>query len=514
MEPLNLEKFEDEGGSFEAYFRAPELAAEAPLAWALGQRLEVLDALRSLFSGPRHVVQLRLWCFLELASTPKGRLDREDLSHLFHTLLPQALDNVLKRLRDANLLVWDATQQDYALSDLARQVHSLLAPLTQTATQDDELSGLLMQVTGAQALGLVDASQLQHLHAQLARLHDDFADAIASGSEARLRQAQPRFERALALVDRAGQALTALIRTDTDDVRLEREARALGHAQANLLSMASQFNRAMQQADRQRVTLGSTGVTSSDVREWLRDHEGMHTLLDGALSAAVQPWFVSQHDLLDVAEAEFERDRPDPARSTELPPPHAASDGELEVPSMPEELHGLIGMLAKWHRYDERDGQSPARAVQDAVLEGRFAQAAYRMQLLPLLGDPQAQTLKGQTGELARSGWRAQMAPRVVPVDHRTVMAMSEGRLISDAYEEAHPDEAPYGFSDGEIHLEALPLEGDAPRKKRQRKAAATVAAAVPESAPAPESASTPATTPMPTPEQAVPNEPPAGATE
>ena len=67
MDPL-LDHDED-GGSFEAYFRAPALAAEAPLAWALGQRLELLDALRSLFSGPRHVVQLRLWCFLELAST-------------------------------------------------------------------------------------------------------------------------------------------------------------------------------------------------------------------------------------------------------------------------------------------------------------------------------------------------------------------------------------------------------------------------------------------------------------
>ncbi|MBN4658879.1 aldehyde dehydrogenase family protein, partial [Escherichia coli] len=50
--------------------------------------------------------------------------------------------------------------------------------------------------------------------------------------------------------------------------RLEREARALGYAQARLLAMASQFHRALQQLDRQRVTLGSTGVTSSDVRDW------------------------------------------------------------------------------------------------------------------------------------------------------------------------------------------------------------------------------------------------------
>ena len=43
-----------------------------------------------------------------------------------------------------------------------------------------------------------------------------------------LRQAQPRFERALKLVNRAGEALTALIRSEHADARLEREARALG----------------------------------------------------------------------------------------------------------------------------------------------------------------------------------------------------------------------------------------------------------------------------------------------
>lgn len=436
MESFDLDKLEDEAGSFEAYFRTPELAAQAPLAWLVERKKTLLDALRSLFSGPQHVVQLRLWCLLGLASVPKGRLDRDDLAQLFHALLPQALENVLKRLRDANLLVWDAIQQDYALSDLARQVHSLLAPMTIVEGDENELAQLLTQVAGAQALGLVDASQLQHLHAQLARLHGDFAEAIASGSEARLREAQPRFERALQLVDRAGQALTALIRSDSDDPRMEREARALGHAQARLLSMASQFNRAMQQADRQRVTLGSTGVNSSDVRDWLRDHAQLHSLLDGALSSAVQPWLISQLDLLDVAEAEFERDRPNPERPSALPPPHTATDGLLDVPSMPEELHGLIDTLARWKKHDQADSAAgegsdvPLRPVHEAVLGGRFAQAAYRMQLLPLLGDPQAQTLKGQTGELARAGWRAVLLPSMQEVDSRAVLRMSQGRIV------------------------------------------------------------------------------------
>lgn len=441
MDPQNEQ--EHEGGSFESYFRDPSSASDSPLAWAVGQRLNVLDALRGLFSGPPAVVQLRVWCFVELASVPHGRITREDLNQLFHALLPQALDNVLKRFRDAGLLVWDATSQDYALSTLARQVHGLLAPLTQASGDDDDLAPLLAQVAGAHALGLADPSQLRHLHAQLARLHDDFADAITSGSEARLRQAQPRFERALQLVDKAGHALTALIRTETEDPRLEKEARALGYAQARLLSMASQFTRAMQQADRQRVTLGSTGVTSSDVRQWLQDHDALHTLLAEALSTGVAPVFISQHDLLDVAEGEFERDRPDPQRSTGLPPPSQAGSGQLEVPRMPPELEDLICLLAEWRGGAQATPPEP-RPLGAAVLGGRFAQAAYRMQLLPLLGDAQAQTLKGQTGELARSGWQAVLGTTVTPQDDPHVLAMSEGHLAArSATQETHDHEHP-----------------------------------------------------------------------
>ena len=422
---------EGAGASFASYFRDPGQIGDAPLAWAIGQRLDLVDALRGLFSGPRAVVQLRLWCFMELASLPQARVSREDLAQLFHALIPSALENTLKRLRDSGLLVWESASQDYQLSPLAQQLHGLLAPLTRTACdEDDELAPLLAQIAGAQTLGLADAGQLRHLHAQLARLHDTFAEAITSGSEALLRDAQPRFERSLALVDRAGQALTALIRTETEDPRLEREARALGNAQAKLLSMASQFTRAMQQADRQRVTLGSTGLTSSDVRQWLQTQASLHNFLEDALAFGVAPVFLSQHDLVDVAEGELERDRPNPERTSTLPPPSAAGDGTLQVLRMPEELGALIQQLASWR------GPEASWPIGAAVLGGRFAQAAYRMQLLPLLGDAQAKTLNGQTGQLARSGWNATLETAVVPVDDPHVFAMSQGRLeVIDANE-------------------------------------------------------------------------------
>ncbi|MFY9478478.1 MAG: hypothetical protein WAQ08_12600 [Aquabacterium sp.] len=416
--------------SFESYFREPGLAPEQPLAWALGQRLDLIDALRGLFNGPQALVRLRLWVFMALAGQPQARFSRDDLNQLFHALLPEALDSALKRLRDINLLTWDATPQDYHLPPLAQQVHGLLASLTSApATDHDEMATLLAQVAGAQQLGLVDTNQLKHLHAQLARLHDEFAEAIASGSESRLRLAQPRFDRALSLVDRAGQALTALIRAEHEDPRLEREARALGQDQARLLSMASQFTRALQQADRQRVTLGSTGLTSSDVRRWLQDHPALYELMGEALSVPVRPVMVSQHDLVDVAEGEFERDRPVADGMAGLPPRAEAGDGRLDVLSLPEELGQMIGLFDRWFERKAPDEAPAERPLHEAVLGGRFAQAAYRLQLMPLLGDAQARTLKGLTGDLARSSWQWQASAQHLAVDDEAVALISAGTL-------------------------------------------------------------------------------------
>lgn len=417
-----------ESARFEDLFREPGYAHDHPMAFALARKQDAVDALRGLFVGTPAFVKLRVWCFLTLASHPQGRLSREDVNQLFHAVLPEPLDAALKRLRDLGLLVWDATAQDYHLSPLAHQVQALLAPLTTAPQDDDELSGLLAQVAGAQQLGLIDASQLQHLHAQLARLHDEFADAIASGSEARLRQAQPRFDRALALVDKAGQALSAIIADHHDNARLEKAARALGQDQARLLSMASQFTRALQQADRLRVTLGSTGLTSSDVRHWLQHHPALHELIGDALSVGVRPVFVSQHDLVDVAEGELERDRPDPERSTGLPPAVQAEAGSLDILSLPPELGHLVNLFSRWQKALPEENDKP-RTLADAVLNRRFAHAAYRMQLMPLLGDRQAAELKSQTGDLARAPWSLALTPVLVKTQDAEVALISEGHF-------------------------------------------------------------------------------------
>lgn len=445
MQPSALAGEEQDGGvgAIADFFRDADAAQDSPLLWLLTRQQPLTQALSGLFHGPAALVQLRLWVFLQLASQGEAQLPRERIAELLHALRPEALETALKRLREVGLLAWDETQRSYALPALAQRVAGLLAPLTsQEPDEDDggELAALLGQVVGANQLGSVDAGQVQLLQAQLARLHGEFADAIASGSEFRLREARKRYDRAATLIDRASEAISAIIGNSRGHIQLERAARGLGQAQSRLLAMASQFNRALQQVDRQRVTLGTTGITSTDVKRWLQAAPQLQRLLDGALARPTQLAALAPHELLDVVEAEFERDRPQPAQAETLPIAQAAPAGTLSAVALPRELGDLNALLAAWAQDGADD--AGARTVAEALLgprpgATRYAQLAYKAQLLPLLGDPQAAVLPGATGKLARQPWRIEWQPQAEPLEHHQVELLSRGRL-RPAKEDTH----------------------------------------------------------------------------
>ncbi|UUZ78112.1 hypothetical protein LP414_15430 [Polaromonas sp. P1(28)-13] len=100
-------------------------------------------------------------------------------------------------MHEIGLVTWDETQRRHGITALAQQVAAVLGPLN-NGQDDDELAGLLGQVVGADQLGTLDGRQIQMLQAQLGRLHGEFQDAIASGSEFRLREARKRYDRARA----------------------------------------------------------------------------------------------------------------------------------------------------------------------------------------------------------------------------------------------------------------------------------------------------------------------------
>jgi hypothetical protein len=426
----------DSDASLADYFRSADHAQDSVLVWRINQQTEIIDALRGLFQGSAGLVRLRLWAFMTLVSQSSAKLTREEFDELFRAVRPDALEAVLKRFRDVDLVAWDETQRRYDITPLAQKLSGLLGTLNTDNFDDDDLAGLLGQVVGADQLGTLDASQVQMLQAQLGRLHSEFSDAIASGSEFRLREARKRYERAARLIDKASSFITGIISNARGNIAMERAARALGQAQSRLLAMASQFNRALQQVDRQRVTLGTTGITSTDVKLWLQTLRTTELLADNALACGVAPPVLAQHELLDVTEAEFERARPQIGAAEVLPAPQSAPEGDLSAVALPQELFDLSNLLVRWAgAIDERTPATVEHDVVAALLhstgEGiRYAQAAYKAQLLPLLGDAQAQQLPGATGDLARQPWHVEWQRELQTLDHPFVEQISNGLIL------------------------------------------------------------------------------------
>ena len=419
------------------YFRDPDALADCALAWQVESNADMVDAMRALLQGTAGMVRLRLWMLFTLVGQGKAYLAREELDQLFYAVRPEASDSVIKRFREAALLTWDDSLRQYGLTPLAQQLATMLAPVGQPA--NDELAGLLSQVVGADQLGTLQGNQVHMLQAQLVRLHHEFADAIASGSEFRLREARKRYDRASRLIDKASSTITAIISNARGQRALEQAARGLGLAQSRLLAMASQFNRALQQVDRQRVTLGTTGITSTDVKRWLQTQSQLERLTDAASHSPVALPVLAPHEMLDVTEAEFERDRPEALRTEPLPVAQSAPVGDLTAVALPQELKDLSALLADWALIGSTptpDNDSRAqRTVHAALLEetngqsARYAQVAYKTQLLPLLGDAQAKDLPGATGALARQPWRLQWHNVLAVLDHPEISHLSSGQL-------------------------------------------------------------------------------------
>lgn len=415
------------------YFRDPDALLDSQLAWQLEHHTEPVNALRLLFQGAPALVRLRLWMLFTLVGQGQATLTREALDTLFYAVRPEALDSVLKRFREAALLSWDDSQRQYGLTAQAQHLATMLTPIGQPV--EDELAGLLSQVVGADQLGTLDGNQVHMLQAQLVRLHHEFSDAIASGSEFRLREARKRYERAARLIDKASNTITTIISNARGQRALEQAARALGLAQSRLLAMASQFNRALQQVDRQRVTLGTTGITSTDVKRWLQTQSHLERLLENALQSPVTLTVLAQHEILDVTEGEFERDRPGAERAEPLPASQVAPMGDLTAVALPQELNDLSALLALWATEPANTEANTQRTVHAALLAetdgeaARYAQVAYKAQLLPLMGDAQARDLPGATGDLARQPWRLQWHNVLVALDHPAISHLSSGLL-------------------------------------------------------------------------------------
>lgn len=411
--------------SLDGYLAPGIDAADVPGLHALLRAGEVLDAFATLFSGGSGMVVLRLHVLRELGLRAEApRWTPQEIRAHFAYLAEAKLDTVLLRFRREGVLVWDGEEGVYQLSPVGRTALSALAVLLDFADAEDAGLGYLAgQVAAGQAMGRTNADALRHMLGRLVELRETLQAAIVSGAESRIRAARGRLTAAYRWVEKGSEVIRQIAAagdlegTDYDVVG------AVGRAQGELLRMEASFQRALSRIEEQRVHLGASGLTSSDVLAWLRGRaqNELVALIDGALLAVPEPAFVTPMEMVDVAEYELlDRERAK-AEATPLP---ASQDAPEEARPEQERLVALERFQALL------DGIAAPLSLAEAVAGGDWRDAAYRLSLLSLLGDRETQGLSDAVGAFAKLPVRVDIEAELEEIGRHGIARMSRGHVL------------------------------------------------------------------------------------
>ena len=419
--------------ALQAHFQPHVAVDEIEQVYHLKRAQPLLQVFTALFHGGFEGVAVRLLVLRELASdTASSTFSRADINTRLAYLLPESLETVLMRLRTNQLLAWDSQQAVYRVTPMARNVLSAIDSLLNLNQNEDEaeMGFLLSQVAGAQAVGGVTVEQLQHLLGRLVDLTEEFRDAIASGSEFRLRASQEKWHMACDWVEKGSEILRAITSDERADAATHRAAQAIGRAQSALLNMQGMFSRALNQIERQRVHLGQSGLSTTDIKRWLLAHEDLAQLAEDAIDQPVVPLFITPAEMIDVAETELLSDRAGNTAPGGLPSGQDAPTTINDAPAMQRELDDWLARLSDFAAPASFPNGAPkAKPVHESLLPASFAVASYRASMLPLLGDQSEASLQGATGNLARLPISFDPTDDMVQLDDPEVAAMSIAAL-------------------------------------------------------------------------------------
>lgn len=397
----------------------PELA---PLLAASG----VLGSFVSLFRGTDAEVLLRLLVLSEIGrQADEPRWAPDSLRRRFSYLDAVKLETVLKRLREHDLLHF-GDDGHYRLSDAGRNAVAALSALLQfSAEEDAELGFLTAQLAGLQATGSITAEALNHLLGKLNDLSLHFEDAIASGSEFRIVTARKRLAANGRWLDRGTELLRQLLADPEVDFEIARLAQRIGLAQSRLARVDASFQRALNKIETQRVTLGASGISSSDVAAWLRGlgADALSALAQAGVSPAPAPALLAGgHELLDRAESLLSDELRLAEADHTLPPAEAANESatpEIEDLRLLEHFGARLG------------GIVAPQALAPTVAGGSFGAASYRLSLLALLADgSDAGPAEGPIGEFMQLPLTVEFEAELEPVGCDEIEAISRGRVV------------------------------------------------------------------------------------
>ncbi len=416
----------DDGGLADFFVPGIE-PADVPQFHSLQQAKPLVGAMIALFRGGDDEVMVRLMVLREIglrASAPEWT-PRELQSH-FSFIHSSKLNTVLNRLREHALLLWDGERHVYQLSSAGRMVLSALSSLLPFgAEQDGELGFLTAQIAAGAAVGKLSPEALSHLLARLGELEEEFSQAVASGSEFRLREAQGKLESVWQWMGKANEVLHDLSEDGFPDDASWRLAQEIGQRQSRIMRMSSVFQRELAEITRQQVHLSHGGLSSSELAAWLKERslDELAALAEGQLAYAPESAFILPDVMVDNTEEFVVREQENRHISVMPDPSEVEYVNDLPL-EPPHQLAALTRLLS---------GLDAPMHVADGVVGGGFSDASYRLSLLSFLGernvDPELEPLAHLP---LRVRWDESLDLQTIGRDE--IAAMSGGHI------EPHPE--------------------------------------------------------------------------
>jgi hypothetical protein len=391
--------------------------------WLLQSKLPVLEAFITLFRGSMSDNLVRLLVLGEMGRRGEApEWTFAELRQTFAYMTPAPLESALRRLRGGGLLRYEAAEGAYVLTPAGLRVYGAVASLLQL-TEEDDLGWITGVVRASYELGTLTPEVLSHLLYRLRRLENELQQAVESLSEPRILRARERLASIWSWVERGSAMIAQIVQDSALDRELHRVAQHIGRAQSRLLRMTTMFQRVLNDIDRQRIHLGATGLSTSDLVFYLRQCtvDELGRMIVPHLAHAVRPLFVLTDLITDQAEYELLQRKRHVAEWCELP---EAQDSPLAPPQSAAtfpELGRLVTQL-----------QSEARAtvpLAEVVPWGSFEESAYRLSMLSLLGDAEAAASGGPVANLASLPYRLAIAAEETVVGRAGVARMSVGQL-------------------------------------------------------------------------------------
>ncbi len=407
------------------FFREGVELGDLPALYPLLQARAAVQAFIALFRGGEDEVLVRLLVLREIGARGENPAwTTQELRAHFAYLDPVKLQTVLARLREKELLLFDGERGLHQVSPQGRMALSAMATLLKFGADDgDDIGFITSQLAAGASVGQIDSGDLQHLLSRLNELQEEFNRAVLSGSEHRIRDAEKRLHSVWRWVEKGTEVMRLLAADEELDLATHKVAQRIGQVQSRLLRMTSVFQRTLNQLESQKVHLGQSGLTTTDINRWLRslNAERLSALADGAMNFSPSPGFLLPDIALDVAEYELIERVHEEVQDVPLP---QATRSQVQDGFGASESLPLLGKFLK--SLTSLDGEA---SLEQTLLGEDFETSSYRFSLAALLGDPESQALEGQVAELARLPLELVLSGATRTIDKNGVAAMSEGLL-------------------------------------------------------------------------------------